>query len=214
MIQAVETTPATDGGDVLFIDVIGDKSELDTGHLLTSVLWDMTPVLHRDDSRTCATTPSARELCHLAGRRQACGLLETPQIPEDVLVGDHGPARAGGLRRDRGRGRCSRRPKSGRCRVTERPPPANERGADARPRPAASASRGSSRAPSDGRGLVTDSIAHRDPDAAGAAVPDRRDVGDHQAVPRHRRQRPHRPGASAGRGARAARRERRRQVDP
>jgi basic membrane protein A and related proteins len=28
----------------LFIDVIGDKSELDQGHLLTSVLWDMTPV--------------------------------------------------------------------------------------------------------------------------------------------------------------------------
>lgn len=44
MIQAVESNKATDGSDVLFIDVIGDKSELDQGHLLTSVVWDMTPV--------------------------------------------------------------------------------------------------------------------------------------------------------------------------
>ncbi|MGQ9367991.1 putative B6 ABC transporter substrate-binding protein [Azospirillum sp. ST 5-10] len=44
MLQAVETTKAVDGGKVMFIDVIGDKSSLDKGHLLTSVLWDMTPV--------------------------------------------------------------------------------------------------------------------------------------------------------------------------
>jgi basic membrane protein A and related proteins len=44
MLQAVETTQATDGGKVFFIDVIGDKSSIDKGHLLTSVLWDMTPV--------------------------------------------------------------------------------------------------------------------------------------------------------------------------
>ncbi|WP_198671150.1 putative B6 ABC transporter substrate-binding protein [Oceanibium sediminis] len=44
MIQAVENNKATDGSDVLFIDVIGDKSDLDQGHLLTSVVWDMTPV--------------------------------------------------------------------------------------------------------------------------------------------------------------------------
>jgi simple sugar transport system substrate-binding protein len=44
MLQAVETTPATDGGKVWFIDVIGDKSSLDKGNLLTSVVWDMTPV--------------------------------------------------------------------------------------------------------------------------------------------------------------------------
>ena len=44
MIQAVETTKAVDGGKVWFIDVIGDKSSLDKGHLLSSVLWDMTPV--------------------------------------------------------------------------------------------------------------------------------------------------------------------------
>ncbi|MEM7224136.1 MAG: BMP family protein [Pseudomonadota bacterium] len=44
MIQAVETTKAVDGGKVWFIDVIGDKTSLDKGHLLSSVLWNMAPV--------------------------------------------------------------------------------------------------------------------------------------------------------------------------
>lgn len=44
MLQAVETTKATDGGKVFFIDVIGDKSSIDKGNLLSSVVWDMTPV--------------------------------------------------------------------------------------------------------------------------------------------------------------------------
>lgn len=44
MIEAVETSKAVDGGKVWFIDVIGDKSSLDKGHLLTSVVWDLTPI--------------------------------------------------------------------------------------------------------------------------------------------------------------------------
>lgn len=44
MIQSVETARATDGGKVYFIDVIGDKSKIDKGNLLSSVVWDMTPV--------------------------------------------------------------------------------------------------------------------------------------------------------------------------
>ena len=44
MIQAVETTKAPNGGKVWFIDVIGDKSSIDKGHLLSSVLWNMVPV--------------------------------------------------------------------------------------------------------------------------------------------------------------------------
>ena len=44
MIQSVETAKATDGGKVYFIDVIGDKSSIDKGNLLSSVVWDMTPV--------------------------------------------------------------------------------------------------------------------------------------------------------------------------
>ncbi len=44
MLQAVETTPAPDGGKVYFIDVVGDKSSIDKGNLLSSVLWNLTPV--------------------------------------------------------------------------------------------------------------------------------------------------------------------------
>ncbi|WP_252349203.1 putative B6 ABC transporter substrate-binding protein [Ochrobactrum sp. BTU1] len=44
MLQAVETTPATDGGKAYFIDVIGDKSSIDKGFLLSSVIWDLQPV--------------------------------------------------------------------------------------------------------------------------------------------------------------------------
>lgn len=38
MLAAVETTPAVDGGKVYFIDVIGDKTPIDKGHLLSSVV--------------------------------------------------------------------------------------------------------------------------------------------------------------------------------
>ena len=44
MLQAVETTPATDGGKAYFIDVVGDKTSIDKGHLLSSVVWDFTPI--------------------------------------------------------------------------------------------------------------------------------------------------------------------------
>lgn len=44
MLQAVETAKAVDGGKVYFIDVIGDKSSLDKGNLLSSVVWNLTPV--------------------------------------------------------------------------------------------------------------------------------------------------------------------------
>src|SRR5258707_744349 len=47
MIEAVETNKATDGGKVWFIDVIGDKSSIDKGHLLSSVLWNFEPVFGR-----------------------------------------------------------------------------------------------------------------------------------------------------------------------
>jgi simple sugar transport system substrate-binding protein len=40
----VETTKATDGGKVYFIDVIGDKTSIDKGFLLSSVIWDLKPV--------------------------------------------------------------------------------------------------------------------------------------------------------------------------
>ncbi|MBJ3774918.1 putative B6 ABC transporter substrate-binding protein [Acuticoccus mangrovi] len=81
MIQAVETTPATDGSDVMFIDVIGDKSELDTGHLLSSVMWDMTPVytamIEDLEDGTFGTKSYAISIAD-----DSVKLLKTPQIPD------------------------------------------------------------------------------------------------------------------------------------
>ena len=83
MIQAVETNSATDGSDVLFIDVIGDKSSLDTGHLLTSVIWDMTPVYTAmiEDLRdgTFGTESYAISLA-----TNSVKLLQTPQVPDQI----------------------------------------------------------------------------------------------------------------------------------
>ncbi len=48
MLEAIETNEAADGGKVLFIDVIGNKSSIDDGgHLLSSVLWDFSGAFER-----------------------------------------------------------------------------------------------------------------------------------------------------------------------
>jgi basic membrane protein A and related proteins len=44
MLQAVETKASTGGGKVWFIDEIGDKTAIDKGHLLSSVIWNLVPV--------------------------------------------------------------------------------------------------------------------------------------------------------------------------
>ncbi|MFO1062035.1 MAG: BMP family ABC transporter substrate-binding protein, partial [Dongiaceae bacterium] len=44
MLQAVETGKSTKGGKVWFIDVIGDKTKIDKGNLLSSVVWNLVPV--------------------------------------------------------------------------------------------------------------------------------------------------------------------------
>jgi basic membrane protein A and related proteins len=44
MLQAVETKKSTNGGQVWFIDVIGDKTPIDKGNLLSSVIWNLVPV--------------------------------------------------------------------------------------------------------------------------------------------------------------------------
>jgi basic membrane protein A len=83
MLQAVETTKATDGGKVLFIDVIGDKSSIDKGFLLTSVIWDMTPVYSAmiDDLRAGTFGTKSYKIEIADG---SVSLLRTPQIPDDV----------------------------------------------------------------------------------------------------------------------------------
>jgi simple sugar transport system substrate-binding protein len=44
MLQAVETHTSSRGGKVWFIDVIGDKTPIDKGSLLSSVVWNLVPV--------------------------------------------------------------------------------------------------------------------------------------------------------------------------
>ncbi len=83
MIQAVETTAATDGGKVWFIDVIGDKSSLDKGHLLSSVLWNLAPVygaMVEDLKNDTFGTKSYK--IQLAD--DSVKLLKTPHIPSAI----------------------------------------------------------------------------------------------------------------------------------
>jgi simple sugar transport system substrate-binding protein len=43
MLQATETTKSAKGDTVWFIDIIGDKSKVDKGTLLSSVVWNLVP---------------------------------------------------------------------------------------------------------------------------------------------------------------------------
>jgi basic membrane protein A len=83
MLQAVETVPATDGGKVLFIDVIGDKTAIDKGHLLSSVLWNMVPVYTAmvEDLNNGSFGTKAYEI-GLAD--DSVQLLKTPHVADDV----------------------------------------------------------------------------------------------------------------------------------
>ena len=83
MIQAVETTKATDGGKVWFIDVIGDKSKLDKGHLLSSVIWNLVPVYSAMvEDLNAGTFGTKRYRIGLADN--SVELLKTKHIPGDV----------------------------------------------------------------------------------------------------------------------------------
>src|SRR6202162_3110192 len=44
LLEAGGTNPSTVGGKVWFIDEIGDKTSIDKGHLLSSVVWNLVPV--------------------------------------------------------------------------------------------------------------------------------------------------------------------------
>jgi simple sugar transport system substrate-binding protein len=83
MLQAVETVPATDGGKVLFIDVIGDKSSIDKGYLLSSVIWDMTPV-YSAMIEDLQNDTFGTENYSIGLADDSVRLLKTPQIPDDV----------------------------------------------------------------------------------------------------------------------------------
>jgi basic membrane protein A and related proteins len=83
MLQAVETTKAADGGKVLFIDVIGDKTAIDKGNLLSSVVWNIAPVYTAMINDLRADTFGTKSYA-IGLADDSVKLLKTPQIPDDV----------------------------------------------------------------------------------------------------------------------------------
>lgn len=83
MLQAVETTKATNGGKVWFIDVIGDKTKIDKGNLLSSVVWNLVPVYSAMvEDLKAGTFGSKHYEIKLAD--DSVHLLHTSHIPDDV----------------------------------------------------------------------------------------------------------------------------------
>ncbi len=80
MLQAVETTKAADGGKVMFIDVIGDKSSIDKGYLLSSVVWNIEPVYAAMIADLKADTFGTKSY-EISLKDDSVKLLKTPQIP-------------------------------------------------------------------------------------------------------------------------------------
>jgi len=83
MIEAVENTKATDGGDAWFIDVIGDKTSIDKGHLLSSVVWNLVPVYSQMVEDLKADTFGTRAYS-IGLKDDSVQLLKTAHIPDDV----------------------------------------------------------------------------------------------------------------------------------
>ncbi|MEX2647837.1 MAG: BMP family protein [Alphaproteobacteria bacterium] len=83
MIEAVENTKATDGGDAWFIDVIGDKTSIDKGHLLSSVVWNLVPVYSQMVEDLKADTFGTHAYS-IGLKDDSVQLLKTAHIPDDV----------------------------------------------------------------------------------------------------------------------------------
>ncbi|TFF27160.1 BMP family ABC transporter substrate-binding protein [Jiella endophytica] len=83
MLQAVETTKAADGGKVYFIDVIGDKSPIDKGFLLSSVVWNIEPVYAAMIADIKNDTFGTKHYA-IGLKDNSVELLKTPAIPDDV----------------------------------------------------------------------------------------------------------------------------------
>jgi basic membrane protein A len=83
MLQAVETRKSTSGGKVWFIDVIGDKTPVDKGNLLSSVVWNLVPVysamIEDLKANKFGTHPYPLQLSDDSVR-----LLHTKHIPDNV----------------------------------------------------------------------------------------------------------------------------------
>ena len=83
MLQAVETTKAGDGGKVYFIDVIGDKTPIDKGFLLSSVVWNITPVYTAMIEDLKADTFGSKSYS-IGLKDDSVKLLKTDAIPADT----------------------------------------------------------------------------------------------------------------------------------
>lgn len=83
MIEAVEAKKANDGGPVWFIDVIGDKSSLDKGYLLSSVLWNMVPVYSAMVEDLQNDTFGTKHY-QISLADDSVALLKTDHIPEPI----------------------------------------------------------------------------------------------------------------------------------
>jgi basic membrane protein A and related proteins len=83
MLQAVETTRSTGGAKVWFIDVVGDKTPVDKGNLLSSVVWNLAPVyaamVEDLKANKFGTRPYAIKLSD-----DSVQLLHTRHIPDNV----------------------------------------------------------------------------------------------------------------------------------
>ncbi|HTO82455.1 MAG TPA: BMP family protein [Methylomirabilota bacterium] len=83
MLQAVETTKATNGGQAWFIDVIGDKTKIDKGFLLSSVVWNLVPVYSAMVEDLKAGTFGTKHY-QIGLADDSVNLLHTKHIPDDV----------------------------------------------------------------------------------------------------------------------------------
>jgi simple sugar transport system substrate-binding protein len=83
MLQAVETNKSTNGGKVYFIDVIGDKTAIDKGNLLSSVVWNLTPVYAAMIADIKADKYGSRNY-DINLKDGSVTLLKTSHIPADV----------------------------------------------------------------------------------------------------------------------------------
>jgi basic membrane protein A and related proteins len=83
MLQAVETAKPADGGKVWFIDVIGDKTSIDKGNLLSSVVWNLVPVYSAMVEDLKADTFGTKGYS-IQLSDDSVQLLHTKHIPDDV----------------------------------------------------------------------------------------------------------------------------------
>ncbi|TIU09932.1 MAG: BMP family ABC transporter substrate-binding protein, partial [Mesorhizobium sp.] len=83
MLQAVETTKAGDGGKVYFIDVIGDKTPIDKGFLLSSVVWNIEPVYAAMIADLKADTFGTKSYS-IGLKDDSVKLLKTAAIPDNI----------------------------------------------------------------------------------------------------------------------------------